>query len=101
MRTWHPASYSEQAREMSNNWIEAVNEGYLLIDEVLYKVRVSYRQPLVKERAYRRFLRYVRAGKVKENFELYQQHYPNSEWKEIRERMARSNWGGDFVGGTN
>ena len=98
MRTWHPASYSEQARELCDKWVEGVNEGWLLLDEVLYKVRASYRQPLVKERAWRRFNRLVRAGKVHENFELYTQRHSNDEWKEIRERMHRTNWGLDYIG---
>ena len=93
-RSWHPTSYSVQARNMCNSWIEGINNGYLLIDEVLYKVRVSYRQPLVKERALRRFTRLVKAGKVHNNLEKYKENYPN--WQEHREKMAQSRWGLDI-----
>ena len=92
---YHPKSWSVQARRMGNSLIESVNEGYILLDEVAYKVRISSQAPIIKERALKRFVRALRAGKVHENFEMYKQHYGN--WEYHRQRIIESNWGLNYL----
>lgn len=67
MRTWKPASWSQQAREMCDKQIEYINGGHAFIEDALHLFSNSYRAPIIRDRAAKRFGRLMRAGKVKEN----------------------------------
>lgn len=67
MRTYHAKSWSQQARELSDNLIYQVNKGWRAIDSVAYFWRCSYRHPRIIIRAAKRFGRMVRADKVHES----------------------------------
>jgi hypothetical protein len=79
MYTWHPESWSKQARNMSNNEIWSVNNGWTTIEGAIRFFSNSYRAPIIRQRAAKRFGRYVRAGKVKNNWEEYYKHYPDEK----------------------
>lgn len=64
MKTWHPKTWSEQAREKSNHYVGRVNRGELTIAEAVERISNSYRHPLIRNRAAKRFGRLVREGKV-------------------------------------
>lgn len=76
MRNFHPASWSEQARRMCDNEIISVNAGWGTIEGACDLFSRSYRHPLIRGRAAKRFGRKVRSGKVHENLELYYSHFP-------------------------
>ena len=82
MRTWHPQSWSQQARNLSNNVIESVNTGYKTIKEATNFFSHSYRAPLICYRAAKRFGRKVREGKVHENLTEYYKHFPEERMNE-------------------
>lgn len=67
MRTYHPKSWSEQAREMADKQAWQVNHyvDYTIADAVCF-FSISYRHPLIRNRAAKRFGHLVRAGKVKD-----------------------------------
>ena len=52
-----------------------VNSGNALIEDVLRFFSTSYRAPIIRGRAAKRFGRLLRAGKVKENIEEYNKAY--------------------------
>lgn len=64
MRSYHPESWSMQARKMCDNQIEMVEAGYATIDEAIHFFSTSYRHPLIRHRAAKRFGRMLRAGKI-------------------------------------
>jgi len=64
MRSYHPESWSAQARKMCDNQIEMVEAGYATIDEAIHFFSISYRHPLIRHRAAKRFGRMLRAGKI-------------------------------------
>jgi hypothetical protein len=66
MRTYHPDSWSVQAREMANRQVESINCGVSTIADAIYFFGISYRHPRIKYRAAKRFGRMRRTGKVKE-----------------------------------
>ena len=76
MKTWRPASWSQQAREMCNKQIEYINSGHAFIEDALHLFSNSYRASIITGRAAKRFGRLMRAGKVKENMEEYIKNYP-------------------------
>lgn len=76
MKTWRPASWSQQAREMCNKQIEYINGGHAFIEDALHLFSNSYRAPIITDRAAKRFGRLMRAGKVKENISEYIKNYP-------------------------
>ena len=82
MKTWHPESWSQQARNMSNNMIESVNVGYETIEGAIHFFSHSYRAPLIRHRAAKRFGRKVREGKVHENLVEYYKHFPEERMNE-------------------
>jgi hypothetical protein len=68
---YHPESWSEQAREMSNRIAANVNSGAWTIKEGCEFFQHSYRHPLIRNRAAKRFGRLVREGKVHEKSKSY------------------------------
>ena len=78
MYTYHPKSWSQQARALSDAKIESVKSGWCTIEKAREFFRNSYRHPLIRLRAAKRFERWVRAGKVKENLEEYRKHFPEN-----------------------
>ena len=66
MRAWHPKSWSQQAREMSDRIIHNVNSGGWCFAQAERFLRKSYRPQLILLRAAKRYGRAVRAGKVHE-----------------------------------
>lgn len=76
MKTWRPASWSQQAREMCDKQVKMINAGYGLIEDVLHLFSTSYCAPIIRGRAAKRFGRFMRAGKVKENIGEYIKNYP-------------------------
>ena len=76
MRTYHPESWSYQAREMANNQIESINAGWQTIAGTIEFFNKSYRHSMIRHRAAKYFGRKVREGKVHENLEEYYKHFP-------------------------
>lgn len=76
MFTYHPESWSEQARAMSREEIASIRAGYGTIEGAKTFFSRSYRHPLIRCRAAKHFGRQVRNGKVHENLEEYYQHFP-------------------------
>lgn len=66
MRTWRPKSWSQQAREMCDQQIEYINADIGTVEFALHLFSNSYRAPLIRYRAAKRFGRKRRAGLVKE-----------------------------------
>ena len=54
-----------------------VNSGNALIEDALRFFSTSYRAPIIRGRAAKRFGRLMRAGKVKENIGAYIKNYPS------------------------
>ena len=49
MKTWRPASWSQQAREMCDRQVEYINAGHALVEDALHLFGNSYREsPLHK-----------------------------------------------------
>ena len=63
MKTWRPASWSQQAREMCDKQVKMINAGYGLIEDVLHLFSTSYCAPIIRGRAAKRFGRLLKAGK--------------------------------------
>lgn len=78
MKTWRPASWSQQAREMCDRQVEYINAGHALIEDALHLFSNSYRAKIITGRAAKRFGRLMRAGKVKENIGAYIKNYPST-----------------------
>lgn len=78
MKTWRPASWSQQAREMCDRQAEYINAGHALIEDALHLFSNSYRAKIITGRAAKRFGRLLRAGKVKENIGEYIKNYPST-----------------------
>lgn len=66
MRTWRPESWSQQARWLADQKIYGVESGYASIEQTMKWFSLSYRAPIIRHRAAKRFGRLVRAGKVVE-----------------------------------
>ena len=56
--------------------VEYVNSGNAFIEDALRLFSNSYRAPIIRGRAAKRFGRLMRAGKVKENVGAYIKNYP-------------------------
>ena len=82
MRTYHPDSWSRQARDMSNWKIWSVNHGWDTIEGAVRFFGTSYRHPLIRNRAAKHFGRQVRARKVHDNLEEYYKHFPDERMNE-------------------
>lgn len=65
MRSYHPKSWSQQARRMCDEQIAQIKLGYITVDEALDFFFNSYKHPLVRGRAAARFGRKLREGKIK------------------------------------
>ena len=76
MRTYHPESWSYQAREMCDRQIASINTGWQTIIGASEFFSSSYRHFMITTRAAKRFGRAVRMGNVHENITLYNKHYP-------------------------
>lgn len=76
MRIWRPLSWSQQARKMCDLQVEYVNYGHSFIEDSLNLISNSYRAPIIRQRAAKRFGKLVRSGKVKENLEAFIENYP-------------------------
>lgn len=68
MRSWYPPSWSEQAREMCDKQVDYIDAGMTTIDNAFYLFSISYRAPIIRLRAAKRFARLLKQGKVKENY---------------------------------
>ena len=66
--SYRPESYSEQARKLCNRAITNVNSGVWCMEQAFRSFCLSWRCPLIRFRALNKFNRYVKAGKVHENF---------------------------------
>lgn len=67
MRNFHPESWSAQARELGDKAINNVNSGYWSEEQAKRFFNLSYRAPLIRYRAAKRYCRAVRTGKVQES----------------------------------
>ena len=67
MSTWRPKSWSELARELCDRQIALINAGINSIEYSLAFFGGSYRHPLIRQRAAKRFGRMLREGKVRTN----------------------------------
>lgn len=81
MKAYYPDSWSEQARRLANREVESVEAGWQTIKGAYEFFSRSYRHPLIRGRAAKRFGRLVRAGKVKEDLEEYYRHFPEDKAK--------------------
>mgnify|MGYP000205122457 CR=1 FL=1 len=79
MNTYHPKSWSQQARELCDNQVEQIKAGWTTIEWAEHFFSTSYRHSLIRNRAAKRFGRLVRAGKVKNNYELFKTHWSDEE----------------------
>ena len=87
MRAFHVQSWSEQAREFYDNIEHNVNCGGWSIDHAIYFIHNSYRAPIIRGRAAKKFGRRLRAGRIaespkavaewQEEMWLHGQYYPN------------------------
>lgn len=75
MFTYHPKSWSQQAREICDNQIAQINSGWQTINGAVKFFSNSYRAEIIRNRAAKRFGRAVRAGKVHENLKEYYKHF--------------------------
>ena len=50
MKTWRPESWSRQARNMCNNEIWCVNNGWSTIAGAIHLFSNSYRAPIIRQR---------------------------------------------------
>lgn len=73
-RTYHAKSWNTQAKEMCDAQIKQINSGWQTIDRAIHFFSISYRPPIVRYRAAKRFGKMLRAGKIHENIELYKTH---------------------------
>lgn len=64
MRTYHPKSWSQSARELADRIAWNVEEGYCSMKSGREFFSNSYRHPLIRHRAAKRFGRRRRANKI-------------------------------------
>lgn len=76
--SYHPNSYSVQARELCDRAINNVNNGTWCIEQAYRFFALSYRCNVIRYRAMTRFNRYVKAGKVYETEDSVQ------AWKQFK-----------------
>lgn len=69
MRSYRPASWSTQARLMCDKQLYYIAKGTKTIEEGAETIRNSYRHPLIKQRAIKRFGRKVKNNDF--NYNLY------------------------------
>jgi len=79
MYTYQPKSWSQQAREMCDLEVWSVNNGWQTIKGAMRFFSMSYRHPLIRNRAAKRFGRMLRAGKVHNNLTTYYEHFPEEQ----------------------
>lgn len=65
MKTWRPASWSQQAREMCDRQAEYINAGHALIEDALHLFSNSYRAKIITGRAAKRFSRLMRVERLR------------------------------------
>ena len=75
MKNWHPASYSQQARELCATQIRQINAGKQTIEGANHFFANSYRHPLVRRRAAKRLGMKIRQGLVHEDIDAYIEYY--------------------------
>ena len=82
MYTYHPESWSKQARKLSNRALVNVNCGYWCIEQAQRFFVLSYRHRMIRERAAKRFGWALRHGRVHE--------IPSSvtKWKKYKEEHS-------------
>ena len=68
MKSWYPPSWSEQARKMCDRQVAYVNAEMTTIENAFYLFSVSYRSPIIRYRAAKRFARLLKQDKVKKNY---------------------------------
>lgn len=83
MNNYHPESWSQQARQMSNNEIVSINTGWSAIEDALNLFSTSYRHSLIRNRAAKHFGRKVRENKVHENWTELYKHYPSMRKEDV------------------
>ena len=62
MKTYRPTSYSQQARKLCDKQILYIKSNLTTIEEAEEILFNTYRSPLVKQRAIKRFGRKIRKG---------------------------------------
>lgn len=67
MKTWHPKTWSQQARALCDRIVNNVEDGYWTIEQGMFWFSTSYRHPLIVNRAAKRYGRLMRAGKIHYN----------------------------------
>lgn len=76
MKSYYPKSWSKQAREMADYQVAAINAGVGSVEFAINFFSNSYRAPIIRYRAAKRFGRLRRAGKInppKEKVQIWQQ----------------------------
>lgn len=66
MKTWHPDSWSKQARELADTIYSQYLDGSRSLEDAENFFSNSYRNPLERRRAAKRFGRLLRKNKNKE-----------------------------------
>lgn len=64
MKSYYPKSWSKQAREMADYQVAAINAGAGSVEFAINFFSNSYRAPIIRYRAAKRFGRLRRAGKI-------------------------------------
>ena len=64
MRTWRAKSWSKQARNMSDFYIEYIKRGDIPYKRAVKLISMSYRAPIIRQRALKRLNRWKRKGKL-------------------------------------
>ncbi len=64
MRIWRAKSWSKQARNMSDAYIEYINRGYTTYEKAKEMIFASYRAPIIRQRALKRLNLWKRKGKL-------------------------------------
>ena len=64
MRAYYSKSWSEQAREMCEKQIQLIKAGKITTSEAVKFFTESYRAPIIRYRAVKRFGRKIRQNKI-------------------------------------
>ena len=64
MRTWRAKSWSRQARDMSDFYIGYINRGDITYESASKLISMSYRAPIIRQRALKRLNLWKRKGKL-------------------------------------
>ena len=70
MRTWHPDSWTVQARELADNFYSWDDK-----DHAFMSLRHSYRHPLIRLRACKRFGKLRRKNNIEISYKITKAYY--------------------------